>query len=182
MAVRSLIVVLAAALAGCLSDPQPLAVSPDDGPAGDAPTVTYDFESGLQGFWCHHGCTVSSSTEHTYGGTGHALAVTLSVVGAGDAIVLSTVSPLPQPGDVVTFHVWVPADANITTLQPHVQADNDPLWPWVAEAYLVPDRHDDWLTVTLPPVDTTLPIYCVGLKVNTRGSSTATLFLDEIGW
>ncbi|HEX9045813.1 MAG TPA: cellulase family glycosylhydrolase, partial [Verrucomicrobiae bacterium] len=87
----------------------------------------FNFESTAQG-WVGGGGIVSgvaTSTAQHYAGN-QSLAVNFSGAASGSSS--TTVgNVIVPPGATITFHVWIPSGANISSIQPYVQDKN---WTW----------------------------------------------------
>jgi len=141
----------------------------------------YNFESSGQG-WAISGAPLTgaaSSTARAFAGT-HALAV--SVGGNGTAQVAAS-SPLPGPGKVVTFHVWIPSGSGLASLQPFVLQGASGNWTWTgtwrAASSLTANA---WNTIQVTVPANAAPLFQLGVQVATSTSWTGTVYVDTISW
>ncbi len=137
--------------------------------AGGDP-ARYSFESSAQGW--SGGAT--SATRAFAGARSLAVNVTSSRVSA------SVASPPIAAGKRVTFHLWVPANANLASVQPYVLESGTWRWTgtWTAGAALVTGAWNT-LSVTVPANAGALSQ--LGLELTASSGWTGTVYLDSVG-
>ncbi|WP_308638963.1 cellulase family glycosylhydrolase [Paenibacillus silvisoli] len=148
-------------------------------PSGSSDSSKFNFESGsLQSFYGTNGLTVSSSTDRAYAGTN-------SLKMSGNSTTAKTYyAQLDNPsglsaGSTVTFRVWVPSGAAITSVQPFVQSN---AWAWhgtyTTYASLTKNA---WNTITVAiPSNAPTPMKRIGIELVTSGSWNGSIYVDSI--
>jgi aryl-phospho-beta-D-glucosidase BglC (GH1 family) len=139
----------------------------------------FHFETDTQ-LWTPSGTQISgiaTSTAQHFAGK-QSLAVTFSGAAAGtSSIDLSDV--VVPAGATVTFHVWVPAGNQVTTIEPYLQDYN---WAWTSAPY-TSFTAGAWNTLTLTvPAGATTPLKRLGLRMTTAAGFTGTVYVDSINW
>ena len=143
----------------------------------------YDFETGIQN-WLSTGAPITSladSTAQHYTGS-KSLAVNFSGnAGTATAYVRQPTTPA---GKVVTFHVWIPANSQIASIQAFVEQSALGGWTYTYQQRLISQLVvGAWntVTVTVPPNAVT-PLYSLGVTFTTSGTWTGTCYIDSISW
>ena len=148
------------------------------------------FESSSQGWYAAAGSfsNVGRRTRRAYAG-GASLGATLQYAGGTsvtNTLAADSVAPAtaPGPGSVVTFHVYLPADARaIEWVQPFVQDTNLTYASAFAERSALTFGAWNTLKVTLPP--NALPtLHILGVEFRTSGPTPLfeDIFIDAIDW
>jgi len=141
----------------------------------------HNFEAGAQG-WAISGAPLTgaaSSTARAFAGT-HALAV--SVAGNGTAQVAAT-APLPGPGKVVTFHVWIPSGSGLASLQPFVLQGASGNWTWTGNWRAASSlTANAWNTIQVTVPAAAAPLSQLGVQVATSTTWTGTVYVDSVSW
>ena len=162
------------------SDAQASDAGTSDGGRGSDPS-TYNFEQDVQG-WTSLGsttATISSSTAQAFAGT-HSLAMLYTGVANG------TVQAGVVPGDLVggstvAFHLWIPASAQISSLQPYLQERSVANWRWTAQ--WVPASAltlNAWNTINVVVPSDVTPVQSLGVQLAVTGTNTTTVYVDAV--
>ena len=148
--------------------------------AGTSPDPSkYNFEVDPQ-LWTPSGTQISgvaSSTAQHYAGF-RSLAVNFGGAAAGTSSVDVGGTIVPS-GATITFHIFIPAGSQITTIEPYLQDYN---WNWVSTptTSFTPGA---WNTVTLTvPTTSVTPLQHLGLKFTTGAAWTGSVYVDAINW
>ena len=149
------------------------------GSSGD--TAEYNFESGIQG-WAATSGSASRSTAQVFAGKA-ALAVHLASSAAFTQTV-SVASPAAPAGAMVTFHVWVPSGANVSSIQPYLMQGAGGGWVWTGQWETASQlKLGAWNTVTVTvPSNAATPLYQLGVQFTTSGASSAIAYVDSVSW
>lgn len=149
------------------------------GSSGD--TAEYSFESSVQG-WAATSGSASRSTTQVFAGKG-ALSVHLSSSSAFTQTV-SVASPATPAGATVSFHVWVPSGANVSSIQPYVMQGAGGGWAWTGQWVAASQLElGAWNTITVKvPANAATPLYQLGVQFTTSGSSSAIAYVDSVSW
>jgi hypothetical protein len=159
------------------------------GPAVD--TAQFNFEASAQGWAAQGGFTAAARmTAQRFAGAA-ALGATLTYAGTGeisqDLLIEPAAGTGPGAGNVVTFHVFLPANAAgvIPWVQPYVQDSANPqaFIPTYTPATML--IYGGWNTITVPvPANIVPPIAKIAVQVDTAGAAafTGTVYVDSIGW
>jgi hypothetical protein len=103
--------------------------------------------------------------------------------GAAGTQQAQVLSPGVPAGKTVTFHVWCPAGAGVSSVQPYVQQGQAGSWAWTgswrAMASLTPGA---WNTIPVTVPTTAAPLYSLGVQLTTAAGAGGTCYLDSIGW
>jgi hypothetical protein len=144
----------------------------------------YNFEASIQGWGIATGTEpftsiVRSTTQH-FAGTA-SLAGTLSAF-AGRNYFLEVAPPVPAipVNATVTFHVFVPAAAQLTTLRAYVLSDAFVLTSTDAPGASL--KRDAWTTMTLTVPPSATSVIRLGVKLISSGIWTGTVYVDSIDW
>ena len=148
--------------------------------AGTSPDPSkYNFEVDPQ-LWTPSGTQISgvaSSTAQHYAGF-RSLAVNFGGAAAGTSSVDVGGTIVPS-GATITFHIFIPAGSQITTIEPYLQDYN---WNWVSTP-TTSFRPGAWNTVTLTvPTTSVTPLQHLGLKFTTGAAWTGSVYVDSINW
>jgi hypothetical protein len=160
------------------------------GPAID--TAQYNFEASAQGWVSQVGFTAAARmTAQRFAGAA-SLGATLTFAPPApmngnlqDLSVLPAAGTGPVAGNLVTFHVFLPANAAgvIAWVQPFIQdAPQAFFGQYTPAAMLI---FGGWNTITLPlPPAVISPIFKIGVQFNTNGTAafTGTIYVDSISW
>ena len=159
------------------------------GPAVD--TAQFNFEASAQGWVAQGGFTAAARmTAQRFAGAA-SLGATLTYAGTGeisqDLLIEPAAGTGPVAGNVVTFHVFLPANAAgvIPWVQPYVQDSANPqaFIPTYTPATML--IYGGWNTITVPvPANIVAPIAKIAVQVHTAGAVafTGTVYVDSIGW
>lgn len=171
------------------------------GPSGFSPEVyastpgvnpdptKFAFETDTQR-WTTGGAQISgitTSTAQHYAGK-QSLAVNFNGTAAGTSSLELSDVVIPV-GATVSFHVWVPAGHQVSSIEAYVQDYN---WAWTSNWTGSP-RAGEWntVTVTMPLTytdgngvtqPTVTPLKRLGLRISTGAAWTGTLYVDSIDW
>jgi len=139
----------------------------------------FNFETDTQN-WSAGGAPIAgiatSTAQHFAGKRSLAVNFNGTTAGASSVSLSNVVVPA---GATVTFHVWVPAGHQITTIEPILQDYN---WGWTQSSYGGGNLSTNaWntLTVTMPP-NAIAPLKSLSLKITTGAAWTGTLYIDSI--
>ncbi|HWW73409.1 MAG TPA: cellulase family glycosylhydrolase [Duganella sp.] len=139
----------------------------------------YHFETDTQP-WTPNGAQISgiaTSTAQHYAGK-QSLAVTFSGAAAGTSSIDLSDAVVPA-GATVTFHVWVPAGNQVTSIEPYLQDYN---WAWSSTPYSS-FTAGAWNTLTLTvPAGAITSLKRFGLRMSTAAGFTGTVYVDSIDW
>jgi hypothetical protein len=88
------------------------------------------------------------------------------------------------PGRTVIFHVWVPQDAGLDSLQAYVQEGESGRYrftgTWRSLASLTPDA---WNTLEVAvPANASRPLLELGVELRARGGWRGTVHVDAVRW
>ncbi|QHW32544.1 glycoside hydrolase family 5 protein [Paenibacillus rhizovicinus] len=143
-------------------------------------TAKFNFENNqLQSFKSiTSGLTVASSYDRAYAGS---YAMKMSVVSTASG---PYSAQLDNPSGIsanstLTFRVWVPSGAAITSIQPYVQGNN---WTWYGnyQAYTGLTKNA-WNTIAVTiPSTATVPVKNIGIELVTSGAWTGSIYVDSI--
>jgi hypothetical protein len=143
----------------------------------------YDFETGTQG-WTKTGSPIASlatsASQHFSGSK--SLAVTFDgTVGTASAYVPQPTTPA---GKAVTFHVWIPANSQIASIQCYVEQSAAGGWTYTyVQKTIAQLTTGAWNTITVNvPQNAVTPLYSLGVSFTTSGSWTGTCYIDSISW
>lgn len=143
----------------------------------------FDFEGVTQN-WKASGSPVysvgNSSLQHFSGL--QSLAVKLS--GAAGSASVAVANPATPKGKTVTFHVWIPSDSAITTVEPYVlqPASGGSVRTATTKA-IGALTSNAWNTITVKvPTNAVTPLAQLGVKFVTNAKWTGTCYVDAVGW
>jgi hypothetical protein len=144
----------------------------------------YDFESNSEG-WTDSDAPITgigTSTAEAFSGS-HSLAVNITANGSDGLAFVS--NPSTPAGATVTFHVWIPANSQITAIQPYVQQGASGGWAWTGNWQPISGLQTNaWNAVQVTvPSNATTPLYQLGVQFFTGSTAwTGTCYIDAIGW
>lgn len=160
------------------------------GSAGGATGVDlakYNFELSTQAWGTAAGSpgdftSVTVSTAHYFAGRS-ALAASVSAPAVARHFILEVTPPTSAiPGGAsVTFHVYVPRSAVLTAVVPYVLENTTFIFtgPIIQAANLT---RDGWTTIRVAVPANAMPILKMGVRFESSGAWTDTLYLDSIDW
>ena len=160
------------------------AVAVDAGPvAPPAAGQTYDFETGTDGFSSRGAVSagVSSSTAQAFAGT-HALAVQINSGSAGK-VQIAVTNPAVPAGATLTFQLWLPAAAQVTSVQVFAQETQVNNWRWNAQwrsASVLTRGAWNTLSFTMPAGSGA--VQSLGVELELTGAVNTTAYVDATGW
>ena len=158
---------------------------PGTGGASNGDSAAYNFESTSQGWAMAAGggtfTTVARSTLQHFAG-GASLAGQVSAV-ANKTYILEVSPPVSDvpPSAVVTFHLFVPSTALISSVQPYVlEAGTFRFTGTRVQAANF--SRDAWTTVTVKVPKDAATILRMGVQFDSAGTWTGAVYLDSIDW
>jgi hypothetical protein len=125
---------------------------------------------------------VSRSNLEAYAGS-FSLQVSVDLTAAGANAADVSTSPVPSAGQTVTLHVYVPATQGLQALLPFVK-EGPPNYRftggWVDPGQLTLG----WNTMTVTVPADAVPLYQVGLQVNSLsgGAADNRFYIDTVSW
>ena len=148
-------------------------------PGTNPDPTKYHFETDTQS-WTPNGAQVTgvaTSTAQHYAGQ-RSLAVNFSSTAAAVSSVETSGVVVPS-GATITFHVYIPAGSQITTIEPYLQDYNwggtsNPVTSFTPGAW-------NTFTLTVPSTSIT-PLQRLGLRLTTGAAWTGTIYIDSINW
>jgi hypothetical protein len=160
------------------------------GPAID--TAQYNFEGSAQGWVSQVGFTPAAPIAAVRFAGAASLGATLTFTPPGpangvvqDLSVLPAAGTGPVAGNLVAFHVYLPANAAgaVAWVQPFIQDAPQVFFGQYTPANML--FFGGWNTITLPlPTTVVSPIFKIGVQINTNGTTafTGTVYVDSISW
>ncbi|MES1204833.1 MAG: hypothetical protein ABUS79_02745, partial [Pseudomonadota bacterium] len=151
--------------------------------AGD--TAHYNFESSNQDWGMAAGggviTSVARSTAQHFAGVA-ALAGSMTAV-AGKMYIIEVEPPTPPipPAAVVTFHVYVPASAVLSSIQPYVLETGTYRFTGTKTTSANITRNA-WTTIRVTVPADAAAILRVGVQFESTGSWSDTVFIDSVDW
>jgi hypothetical protein len=146
--------------------------------------ASYNFESSSQGWGMAAGgdpfSSVGRSTAQHFSGSA-SLAGAVSAA-SGKTYILEVTPPVPgiAAGATVTFHVYVPSVAQLSSVQPYVLND---VFKFVgANTAAASLKRDGWTTIVLSVPASETNITRLGVQFASSGGWTGTLYIDSIDW
>jgi endoglucanase len=153
----------------------------DTGGGGGSDLSTYNFEQGVQG-WTSLGsttATVSSTTAQAFAGT-HSLAILYTGVANG-TVQAGVVPGALVGGSTIAFHIWIPASAQISSLQPYMQEGAAAGWRWTAQWVPISALTlNAWNTINVVVPSDVTPVQSLGVQLAVTGSNTTTVYVDAV--
>jgi hypothetical protein len=151
---------------------------PTSPPASDA--TDYNFEADTQG-WTGSApvAGVSRSTSQKFAGAS-SLAVRINGSGSG---LVSVANPAAKASQTVTFHVYLPSGAAISSIQPYVLQGAAGGWRWTGNWQPVSAlKTGAWNTLTVQiPADAAL-LSSLGVQFTTNGAFNGTVYIDSVNF
>jgi len=153
---------------------------------GLAPTGTvtdvaqYNFEGSSQGWTVNAAPAVSVTNSDTvaFAGT-QALAV--STNGAAGTAWVMVASPSTPAGKTVTFNIYVPSGAPVSSVQPYVQQSGN--WTWTGNWQSSSAIHfGGWTTLTVTVPSNATALSSLGVQFTTSSTWTGTVYVDSVSW
>jgi hypothetical protein len=165
--------------AGGLAIPSGVTTPPPPPPPTDA--TDYSFEGDAQG-WKSAGApitAVSRATTVKYAGSG---ALQISINGAGTTLV-SVANPAAKAGQTVTFHIYVPAGAAISWVQPFVQQGASGNWTWTGNWQPIASiKPGAWNTLSVVVPANAALLSSLGVQFATAGSYNGSIYVDSVNF
>jgi len=156
------------------------------GGASDGDSAAYNFESTSQGWAMAAGggvfTTVARSTLQHFAG-GASLAGQVSAV-ANKTYILEVAPPVPDvpPSAVVTFHLFIPSAALVSSVQPYV-LEAGPSFRFTGTRVQAANfSRDAWTTVTVKVPSDAATILRMGVQFDSNGTWTGAVYVDSIDW
>lgn len=151
------------------------------GTSAAARGVRYDFESGSEG-WNRSGPPITRVTVSGAQVVSGRESLALDVDGAGTALV-SVSNPAVRPGATVTFHVFVPAGAQLTFVQPYVQQGADANWLWTGNWQpLSALRTNAWNKLTVVAPRNARAFAVLGVQLGVKDTWRGRVYVDAISF
>lgn len=151
---------------------------PTTPPATDA--TDYNFEADTQG-WTGSAPVVgvSRSTSQKFAG---ASSLAVRINGSGSALV-SVANPAAKASQTVTFRVYLPAGAAISSIQPYVLQGASGGWRWTGNWQPISAlKTGAWNTLTVQvPADAAL-LSSLGVQFTTNGIFNGTVYIDSVNF
>jgi hypothetical protein len=148
-------------------------------PAVDA--TDYNFEADAQG-WQRSGAPIASvvrSTTQKYAGAS-SLAVRFNGSGSATARVAN---PAAKAGQSVTFRIYLPAGARLSSVQPFVLQGAAGGWRWTGNWQpLSALRQGAWNTITVQVPANAALLSSLGVEFTTSGSYSGTVYIDSVNF
>jgi hypothetical protein len=164
--------------AGGLAIPGGSSTPPPPPPATDA--TDYNFEADAQG-WQGSAPVVSvaRSTSQKFAG---ASSLAVRINGSGSALV-SVANPAAKAAQTVTFRVYLPAGAAISSVQPYVLQGAAGGWRWTGNWQPISAlKTGAWNTLTVQvPADAAL-LSSLGVQFSTNGAFNGTVYIDSVNF
>ena len=154
------------------------------GAPGDA--AQYGFETSTQSWGVAAGgqplTSVDVSTAQRFEGTSSlAVAVTTTAGGSTHYVEVAPPTPAIPPSAQVTFHVFIPASAPLTAIEPYLLETGT--YRYTARKLLAASlRRDAWTTIRVSVPANAAAILRLGVKLEASGPWTGTVYIDRIGW
>ncbi len=150
-------------------------------PANYGDLAQYNFEESTQGWKSDNNATiVAISSDNSWSGRSSLIAVMGNATGTQS---LSVSNPVIPRAAVVTFHIFLPSNLSLTSLQPFAQETAATSWKWIADwipASAVKLGQWNTFTLTMPSVPGTLQT--LGIELQLAAPFTGAVFIDTISW
>jgi len=141
----------------------------------------YNFESSTQG-WTRSGTpivSVARSTTQKYAGAS-SLAVQFNGSGTANARVSN---PAAKAGQTVTFRIYLPTGARLTSIQPYVMQGASGNWKWTGSWKSISSLQlGAWNTVTVTVPSNAALLSSLGVQFTTSGAYTGTVYVDSVNF
>jgi lysophospholipase L1-like esterase len=147
-------------------------------------SAQYGFESGVQG-WTKSGARVTSlatTTSNVWLGN-QALQVNLgtSTTTATQSVMRATTAQLA--GKTITFNVFIPVGAKLTSVQVYAQENASTSWRWNARWLPAGSlSFGSWNAIALDVPANAAPLQGLGIQFVFNGAWSGALIVDSIGW
>jgi hypothetical protein len=143
----------------------------------------YSFESGTQG-WTDSGgmiTGVGQSLNEAYLGS-FSLQVSINA-GGSDSQTASVSSPGVKPGQTVTFHVYLPANCGLSSLQPYVLQNASGNWTWTGDWQPITSlKLGAWNTFTVTVPSNASGLDSLGVQFNSSAAWAGNCYIDSVSW
>ena len=165
--------------AGGLALPGGTTTPPPPPPATDS--SDYSFEANTQG-WTRSGVPIASvarSTAQKYAGSA-SLAVNINGSGSASA---SVANPAAKAGQTVTFRVFIPNGARLSSIQPFVLQGAAGNWRWTGSYRALSSlKQGEWNTITVTVPSNAALLASLGVQITTSGTYTGTVYIDSVSF
>jgi len=147
---------------------------------GDA--AQYSFESGTQGWAGTANVTgVAQASSPVFSGS-RSLAANVNLTAAGTAT-FAVSSPSVPAGKTVTFHLYIPAGAPITSVQPYALQGAAGGWAWSGNYQPISAlKTGAWNTLTVNVPANAAALYQLGVQVSTSAAWKGSVYADSVAW
>jgi hypothetical protein len=86
-------------------------------------------------------------------------------------------------GARVTFHVWWPAGAPISAIQPYVQQNAAGNWAWTGNWQSTANlKPGNWNTLTVQVPSNAAPLSGLGVVFTKTGTAATTAYIDSVSY
>jgi hypothetical protein len=154
---------------------------PPTNPPPPLDATDYNFEADAQG-WQRSGAPIASvarSTTQKYAGAS-SLAVRFN--GSGSATV-RVANPAAKAGQSVTFRIYLPSGARLTSVQPFVLQGAAGGWRWTGNWQpLSALRQGAWNTITVQVPANAALLSSLGVEFTTSGAYSGTVYVDSVNF
>ncbi len=137
----------------------------------------YNFETGTQGFTASVG-TVSRSTGPVFAGVG-ALGVALANQ-LGTSVQVA--NPVVPRGATITYRLFVPAGAPLTSIQVFAQETSATSWKWNAKWLPASGLVPGWNSIALALPTVPGVLQSLGVEFQFTAGFTGSVYIDSISW
>jgi hypothetical protein len=167
--------------AGGLPIPGGTTTPPPTTPPPATDTSDYNFEGDAQG-WTRSGAPITSTSRSTAQKFAGASSLAVAINGSGSPMV-SVANPAPKAGQVVTFHIYLPADAKISAVQPFVLQNAAGNWKWTGNWQPISAlRLGAWNTLTVTVPSNASLLASLGVSFTTSGTYAGTVYVDSVNF
>lgn len=167
--------------AGGLAIPGGGTTPPTDPPPPANDTSEYNFEGSAQS-WTRSGAPIASlarSTTQRYAGAS-SLAVKFNGSGTANARVSN---PAAKAGQTVTFRIFLPTGARLTSLQPYVMQGASGGWKWTGTWKAISSLQlNAWNTITVKVPSNAALLSSLGVQFTTSGTYSGTVYIDSVNF
>jgi len=147
----------------------------------------YNFESGTQGWWYENPATakvissVAQSSTEAFSGK-NSLAVNFD--GPAGTAQAYAIYPTVPAGDIVAFHVWVPAGSSLAWVEPLVEQGTGTSAVITSTKVPIASLHTNaWNTITVKvPSNAQVPLTRIAVNFNTTATWKGTCYIDAVTW
>jgi hypothetical protein len=153
-------------------------------PSAPSDLAAYNFENGVQGWTTSTNfTTLASSTAKAFLGT-HSLAVSMGIIAPyhntplySSTTVVYVASPaIPANSHVVTVHIWIPATAQLSAINPFIADGN---WNYLAGAWTSTFTPNAWNTFQIQVPAGSNPAY-LGVEFDSSRFWMDTCYIDSV--